>query len=35
VSCAAAKNDADAAKTENDITMLLMHDFMIHLGDIG
>jgi hypothetical protein len=34
VSCAAA-SDADVAKTENDITTLLMYDFIIHLGDIG
>jgi hypothetical protein len=31
----AAANDADAAKTEHDMTTLLMYDFMIHLGDIG
>ena len=28
MSCAAA-SDTDAAKTEHDITMLLMHDFII------
>jgi len=27
--------DTEAVKTEHDITRLLMHDFIIYLGDIG
>jgi len=31
---AANETDTEAVKTEHDITRLLMHDFIIYLGDI-